>query len=1181
MNSSKAKICLALVFWITSSFFTWQSPQVPVLAESFLSPNNIVVVPGTDTERCVLTSGSETWLNDNVRITTGFFVYKIPMLSNAPFVLDFESSGPCNVEVSIGGDLWNSVYNSGVEAGSIKDHIRRQIKIDQQPNNPFLVRFTRTKGAGTPFYLLRFCVLRQLEIYPGTPAEVSHIADPGKSSLVSGGGRLIPAGTSVSYSLAGSTSDKTLCLVENEGDCDIKLDGAKLEPIWTQNRQRLYLYDLVKPSDSKLSIEATKDSRLVRISFFYSFTNIDPTSELGKIFQECTTSLCGADLSTGLSINTLGLGNYISLNCSSPASVKSGSTVISTKKDMAWFETNQSEISIQGEGIVYSWSFDSDTDNDDLPTTYETIHGTDPLFNDTDRDTIIDSKDLFPLDKDNDGVDDSVEAFIGSSSASFDSNNDGIADGLGLDGATKVEMCERVTDEIRPGPKYFDTSDPKMLQTCRLFGNTSYVVPFKDLLLSRNPESLIKDWISTANKCYGLVLDDCAIRQEYWSDPVFIDTFQVKQKRLWTDPTVDDEMAFKLGEFSVARVSELIQQTRDLANQNDLELAVTLPSFSDNSLTTWEGLDGIDRIIINSTDTDESFVDAIKDGNKIGKSVFVQLPTSGSPENARGYISGIMTSSSFAGTSFQNSSPMYVARNIGTDQSTFVQIIADSSSWSTKLDKSVEHPDWFVKLYEQEMYARPCPVAKLGSAKTAFIDEGTTFPTFDEARLLAEWIKKGGSLLVYQGKTRFSNQVWWGTRSTLGKELANLLELREIETEKVVKVGLGNILLTSVEPTNSIPRFFTDILESIPKTPCYYCAPGMESIESGFVSVKYLQKQDMPRYPNPIYVPVERDHFPYVITSTCAVPWVGKNGSKVNILAQAPKGVPSIIVIGLTGEPKAVTATGQFESSFQNGILTLTFTGSGGGDAFAIDTNEALDLKAVSCVVNPATIEEGQGFSIIATIQNVSKIPSSQFSVTFHIDSPVREKQIKRVQVDTLAPGDYKSLNFDVPAILDVGDHRIFIVIVADGEINLGNNTAMCNITVKAKAKQRKIVMQIGNTKASIDGKESILSSPPFITGGKTMVPFRFIAEALDAQVSWDGNEKMVTIIKEDTTIYLWIGKNYAIVSGKMVDLSTPPMLKNGSTFVPIRFISESLGAKVDWEPLSQTITITMQLKQQ
>jgi hypothetical protein len=347
-------------------------------------------------------------------------------------------------------------------------------------------------------------------------------------------------------------------------------------------------------------------------------------------------------------------------------------------------------------------------------------------------------------------------------------------------------------------------------------------------------------------------------------------------------------------------------------------------------------------------------------------------------------------------------------------------------------------------------------------------------------------------------------------------------------------------------------------------------------VEAGFVSSKYVQRQDLPRYPNPIYSPVEPNRFPYAIASTCPVPWVGKSDTKTTVCAQGQNGLANTVILGLPGEPKAITATRPFTSTFQNGVLILNFAGIDGGTVFAIDMTEALDLKSTNCIVSPSSFTHGDSFAVMATVQNVSKIPASQFSITFHVDSPVREKQIKRLIIPMLAPKQALNVSFEVPPIVEPGDHRIFAVVVAEGEINLSNNTTYCDFTVKPKAKERKIVMQIGSARATIDGRETTLSAPPFISSGKTMVPFRFVAEALDAKVSWDQFEKMVTIVKGDVTIYLWIGKTYAIVSGNMVTLSSPPMLKNGKTFVPMRFISESLGARVDWEPLTQTVTVSM-----
>jgi hypothetical protein len=1128
----------------------------------------------------VLTNAKETWLKDNVRVTNGFFEYTIPLLGTAPFVLDFDSSGPCNIEVSIAGELWQSVYSSGVESGSITDHIRRQIRIEQKPNNPFIVRFTRTPGASNSFYLLRFSILRQLELFPGSAIELTRLIEPGSSTPTSGGGRTIPAGTNISYSLSDAPADKIFCIVENEGECDIELDGIRQDVIWTKEKMKLFTLSLVKPEQSKLTMKALNSVRLVRISFYYSLLNIDPTSEFGKIFQTATLDVNGIKLEKDLIINKLGLGNMLSLRCSKPQLITVNSTKPSIKGQLAWSsDSNANEVTIKGEGYVYSWSFDSDSDEDNLPTSAEIAIGTDPEYADTDRDLIKDGLDLFPKDMDNDGLNDDVEKFIGSGINSFDSNSDALADGLGLAGATRVDTCMRVFEDIQPGAKYLDATNDIIAKSCRLFGNTSLVVQFSEMLLSRNPESVVDNWIAKAKGLYGILVEDCSIKEQYWSNPAFIDSYQAWAKRIWADPTVDNEAAYKLGQFSVFKINSLITLAKEKAKQNGLAIAVSLPSYSSGMLLPAPKLDGIDRIIVSASNSPESYLDGLKDGQILSMPLYSHLKAGNNPEYMRSYISGVIASGFHAGSSFEGFQPMILSKSFPSGQSTLAQVTTDSTLWIPTLDKTFEHPDWSKQLSDMEIDAKLCSINKLGSAKTAFLDESTTHPTYQEAQLLSEWVKQGGSLLVYDGKSRFTDLAWWGPRTTLGKEIAKLCGIKEIENEKVMKSGAGYLMLTSVQPTSSLPRFFTDIIEPLPKTPCSYCPPSSESVESSFITFRHLQTQEMPRYPNPIYTPVSHDNLPYVVSSTCTVPWVNKADTRINLLAQAQSGMPSMIAVALPGEPKAITSTCRFTSTYENGILILYFAGQNGGNAFAIDLSEALDLKAVSCSVLPTTVPEGSGFKIYAIIQNISKIPSSPFTITFHVDNPTRDKQIKRVAMDTLAPKQVSNFSFDVPPIIAPGDHRIYMVINSDGEINLGNNTSICDFTTTPKAKERVIKMQIGNTKASIDDKETYLSSPPYITSGKTMVPFRFIAEALDAKVSWDQSEKMVTIVKGDVTIFLWIGKNYAIVSGNMTNLSSPPELKNGKTFVPIRFISESLKAKVDWEPLTQTVTIKMTIE--
>ena len=90
------------------------------------------------------------------------------------------------------------------------------------------------------------------------------------------------------------------------------------------------------------------------------------------------------------------------------------------------------------------------------------------------------------------------------------------------------------------------------------------------------------------------------------------------------------------------------------------------------------------------------------------------------------------------------------------------------------------------------------------------------------------------------------------------------------------------------------------------------------------------------------------------------------------------------------------------------------------------------------------------------------------------------------------------------------------------------------------------------------------------------MLPARFVAESLGAKVEWDGTAPgIVTITKDDVKIVIYIGEEYAVVNGEKVKLDSPAFIENDRTYTPIRFISEELGAKVEWLPETQQVVIT------
>ncbi|WP_458413242.1 stalk domain-containing protein [Schinkia sp. CFF1] len=110
--------------------------------------------------------------------------------------------------------------------------------------------------------------------------------------------------------------------------------------------------------------------------------------------------------------------------------------------------------------------------------------------------------------------------------------------------------------------------------------------------------------------------------------------------------------------------------------------------------------------------------------------------------------------------------------------------------------------------------------------------------------------------------------------------------------------------------------------------------------------------------------------------------------------------------------------------------------------------------------------------------------------------------------------------------------------------------------------------------KVLIDNKPIMFEQAPIVVGDVTMVPMRDIFEELGAEVKWDATTQSITAKKNDITIQLKIGSTYGLKNYEQVQLSSPPMIKNGHTLVPLRFISESFGNEVSFD--QQTGTIKM-----
>ena len=115
----------------------------------------------------------------------------------------------------------------------------------------------------------------------------------------------------------------------------------------------------------------------------------------------------------------------------------------------------------------------------------------------------------------------------------------------------------------------------------------------------------------------------------------------------------------------------------------------------------------------------------------------------------------------------------------------------------------------------------------------------------------------------------------------------------------------------------------------------------------------------------------------------------------------------------------------------------------------------------------------------------------------------------------------------------------------------------------------------IGSPTVNLNNEFKTLEAAPFISRkGVTMVPLRFISEAFKADVAWDPVFKSVTINLNGKTMRIQVGYMTADVNGKPFALQDAPVIVKGRTFVPLRFIAENFGAQVDWNGQLKMVSI-------
>lgn len=190
------------------------------------------------------------------------------------------------------------------------------------------------------------------------------------------------------------------------------------------------------------------------------------------------------------------------------------------------------------------------------------------------------------------------------------------------------------------------------------------------------------------------------------------------------------------------------------------------------------------------------------------------------------------------------------------------------------------------------------------------------------------------------------------------------------------------------------------------------------------------------------------------------------------------------------------------------------------------------------------------------------------------------ESGVKELKVNGSVTSFSKKGEFEVTLLLQYGKNTIFI----EAFDQAGNKSSTSLEIFLEEPKPIIIELWVDKPQAFIDGKPYVIDVPPLVRAGRTQVPLRFIAEGLKATVSFEAKTQKIVVQYQTTTITMNIYNPVVLVeeiegeikTSQEIILESAPYVYKGRTMVPIRFISEALGAKVEYGASERKITIYM-----
>ena len=284
--------------------------------------------------------------------------------------------------------------------------------------------------------------------------------------------------------------------------------------------------------------------------------------------------------------------------------------------------------------------------------------------------------------------------------------------------------------------------------------------------------------------------------------------------------------------------------------------------------------------------------------------------------------------------------------------------------------------------------------------------------------------------------------------------------------------------------------------------------------------------------------------------------------------------ITKLQVMPVIAENEAVTynSYNAVVHSFEDDILTVVIE-----EDMVVDFKTTDDTLYFSTDETAEEVEFAEGDDVIVVSTSLLNTRDIKFA-----DVVVKKEAdtLQNVFLNTFDMEEGRLISADGNLVLNVENPEEYagkklLVFYTIQTMSLPPQTPPERIVVIDEPETVTISFNIGDAVLNING-EKIEVTAPYIAGeGTTLVPLRVISEAFGAEVRWDGETKSVKIVDGTTEIALQDESNTAVVNGEEKTLDAAPELTNDTTMVPLRFISETLGAEVGYVHDTQSITVS------